>query len=135
MNLDTVFGTTGQVTGLQECARAALIFFFGLLLIRLAGRRVFGKWAALDIIVSVLIGLHGLLAQAAARSARLSHLLEGRPIPLGTEGRVVGKELVRHAVSEADLREALRNVGLEEVADTRRVVLEPSGKISVLKRG
>ena len=40
---------------------------------------------------------------------------------------------MRHAVSEADLSEALRSAGLDDPAGTRRIVLEPSGKISVLK--
>jgi uncharacterized membrane protein YcaP (DUF421 family) len=43
--------------------------------------------------------------------------------------------LARCHVSEADVHEALRGAGLEETAGTRRIVLEPSGKISVLKNG
>ena len=42
MTLDNLFGVTGQVTWAQECARAVLIFVYGLALVRLAGRRVFG---------------------------------------------------------------------------------------------
>lgn len=51
-----LFGSLGHVSWLQECARAAVIFAYGLVLVRVAGRRVFGKWAALDIIVSVIVG-------------------------------------------------------------------------------
>jgi hypothetical protein len=36
-------------------------------------------------------------------------------------------------MSKADLSEALQNAGLGDPSGTRRVVLEPSGKISVLK--
>src|SRR4051794_9298062 len=97
MNLIDIFGATSHITWLQECARGVLIFFYGLALVRLAGRRVFGKWAALDIVVSIIVGsnlsraltgnaelwgtlaattllilLHWILAHAAARSARLS---------------------------------------------------------------
>jgi len=39
----------------------------------------------------------------------------------------------RHSVSQRDIEEALRQSSLEEVGNTRRVVLEPSGKINVLK--
>ncbi len=160
MMLDNLFGATGQVSWLQECARAALIFVYGLALVRIAGRRVFGKWAALDIIVSIIVGsnlsraltgsaalwgtlaattllmgLHWVLAHAAARSSRLSRLLEGRSIRLGERGHLDEQALTRHAVSEADLREALRSAGLEDASGARLVVLEPSGKIVVLKEG
>jgi uncharacterized membrane protein YcaP (DUF421 family) len=137
-----------------------LIFAYGLALVRLAGRRVFGKWAALDIIVSIVIGsnlsraltgsahlwgtlaattllmaLHWILSHAAARSPWLSHLLEGRSIHLGKDGQMDERALARYAVSEADIQEALRSAGLEDTIGTRRIVLEPSGKISVLKTG
>jgi hypothetical protein len=90
----TLFGTTGHVNWVQESARAILLFAYGLAAVRLVGRRVFGKWAALDIIVSVIVGsnlsraltggaplfgtmgatsvllaLHWFLAQGAARRA------------------------------------------------------------------
>ena len=137
-----------------------LIFVYGLALVRLAGRRVFGKWAALDIIVSIVVGsnlsraltgnahlwgtlaattllmaLHWVLSHAAARSPGLSHLLEGRSIHLSGGGQVDERALARHAVSEADIQEALRSAGLQDPTRTRRIVLEPSGKISVLKEG
>ena len=156
--LEDLFGATSHITWLQECARAVVIFIYGLTLVRLAGRRVFGKWAALDIIVSIVIGsnlsraltgsaalwetlaattllmsLHWALAHAVARSTRLSHLLEGQPIRLGEGGRLEPSALKRHAVSEVDLNEALRSAGLDEASGTRLIVLEPSGKLAVLK--
>lgn len=142
----------------QECARAVLILAYGLLLVRLAGRRVFSKWSALDIIVSIVIGsnlsraltgnapllgtlvassllmaLHWLLALAAARWSAVSHLLEGRSIALGKDGGITNAVRVRHAVSEADLNQALRGKGLRTPEETKLIVLEPSGTINVLK--
>ena len=135
-----------------------MIFGYGLVIVRVAGRRVFGKWAALDIIVSVIVGsnlsraltgqaslggtlaattvlmvLHWLLAQAAARSAWLAGILEGAPIELGRGGSVARAAMRRHSVSHLDLDKALRQSSVEDVSKTRRVVLEPSGKINVLK--
>ena len=54
--LDDVFGSTVGITWWQECARAALIFCYGLLLVRLAGRRIFATWSALDIVVAIVTG-------------------------------------------------------------------------------
>jgi uncharacterized membrane protein YcaP (DUF421 family) len=159
VTVNDLFGpTAGHISAAQECARAVLVFLYGLVLVRLAGRRVFGKWAALDIVVSIIIGsnlsraltgsaplwgtlaatalllaLHWILAQAAARSAALSHLLEGRPVRLGESGRIDADGLARHAVSEADINESLRGVGLEHHSGARLIMLEPSGKISILK--
>ena len=158
MTLQDLFGGKGQVSAAQECARAVVVFAYGLAVVRLAGRRVFGKWAALDIIVSIVIGsnlsraltgsvplwgtlaattllmaLHWVLSHAAARSAVLSHLLEGGAAQLGKAGELDGDALKRHAVSEADLNEALRTAGLMDAKDARLILLEPSGKISVLK--
>lgn len=158
--LETVFGATGHVTWPQECARAAVIFFYGLLVVRVFGRRIFGRWAALDITVSIVTGsnlsraltgsadlwgtllattllmaLHATFSRAAARSSWISGLVEGRPITLGERGLFDRRALIRHGVSEADLDEALHGAGLADWSAADRVVLEPSGKIGVQKIG
>jgi uncharacterized membrane protein YcaP (DUF421 family) len=83
---------------------------------------------------TLLVTLHWVLAQAAARSATLSHILEGRPVELGQAGHIHPKGLTRHAISEADINESLRGVGLDTAEAAQLIMLEPSGKISVLKR-
>ncbi|OWK29423.1 DUF421 domain-containing protein [Sphingomonas dokdonensis] len=153
-----MFGTGKDLSVAQECARAVLILFDGLLAVRIVGRRIFGKWSALDIVVSIVIGsnlsraltgsapllgtlaattlfllLHWLLAHCAARFPAMSRLLEGRAITIYREG-VHRDARLRHSVSQADLDEALRQSGLTSVTDAREVTLEPSGKITVLKR-
>jgi hypothetical protein len=70
--MNTLFGETGNVTALQECARAILILAYGLAILRLAGRRIFGRWSALDIIVSIIVG------------SNLSRALTGNAPLLGT---------------------------------------------------
>ena len=154
-----VFGVTGAVSPAQECARAAVIFIYGLAVIRLAGRRVFGKWSALDIVVSIVAGsnlsraltgnspllgtllattvlmaLHWLLARLAALRPGLSHLLEGRPYTLAEGGSLRPGAQLLHAVTEAHLNEALRQAGVARVEETRGILIEPSGRIAVLKR-
>jgi len=121
-----------------------LIFAYGLALVRIAGRRVFERWTALDIIVAMVVGsslsrvmtgsaalggtlaamillmaLHWLLARAAVCWAWASRLLEGVPVVLARGGK-----------AEA---EALRQNGPEAVSGSRLIMLEPSGKITVLK--
>lgn len=157
--LDTIFGVSEGLDTAQLCARAALVFAYGLMLVRIAGRRVFGRWSALDIIVSIMVGsnlsraltgnaplwstfaattllivLHWLLARAAARSPMLSRLIEGRSITLVRDGRVDERAMHLHGFTDADLREALRAAGIERAEEARLLALEASGKVSVLKR-
>jgi uncharacterized membrane protein YcaP (DUF421 family) len=158
MDLDAIFGATGHVTWLQECARAVLIGVYGLVLLRLAGRRLFARWSALDFVVAMVVGsslsraltgnadlfgtlaatalliaLHWATARAASRFRAVSRLVEGDPVPVGTGGELDHGALQRHGVSRADLEEALRAAGVESAHETRVIVLEPSGKLSVLK--
>ncbi|KAF2989994.1 DUF421 domain-containing protein [Methylocystis sp. MJC1] len=159
MTLDDIFGTQNNVSATQECARAALIFFYGLAVIRLSGRRVFAKWSALDAIVSVMAGsnlsraltggaplrgtlaattllvaLHWSLARLTVLFPRMSWLVEGAPVPLLEDGIVKERILLRQGVSRNDLGVALRMQGLEKETEARRLMLEPNGKFSVLKR-
>jgi uncharacterized membrane protein YcaP (DUF421 family) len=156
--LDTGFGHPNHVSLAQECARAALIFAFGLTLMRVSGRRTFGKWSALDVIVSitagsalsraltgnaplwgtmaatvVLVGLHSAFAHAAARSRAISRVVEGPLIVLAENGQMHEPVRLRHGVSEIDIREALHGSNLRSVDEADRLVLTPNGRISVLK--
>ena len=56
MWITSLFGEKNDLNTLQECARAIVVFLYGLALVRIAGRRMFGKWSALDIVVSIIIG-------------------------------------------------------------------------------
>jgi uncharacterized membrane protein YcaP (DUF421 family) len=159
MTLETLFGPTGNISWAQECARAATIFAYGLLLVRVSGRRVFGYWTPLDIIVAIvtgstlsraltgnadlfgtlaattlLMGLHWLLAHACARWPSLSRWCEGQPVLLGTDGQLDQRLLLRHGLSLATVEGALRNAGVDNATGARLIVLESSGKISVLKQ-
>ena len=143
----------------QMSARAVLIFAFGLVLVRAAGKRVFGKWTALDIVVSiiigsnlsraltgtapfvetlvataVLVGVHSLLIAVGVRWPALGHLLKGRGVRLIKDGEVDHRALRRHGIGGNDLEEALREAGLDDPSGVREAYLERNGDISVLKR-
>lgn len=156
-----LFGVMSHLSLRQECARAVLIFFYGLLLLRLTGRRTFGHWSALDVVMSIIVGsalaraltgsaplpgtmaaaavlalLHWLLARGVARSRRLAHWIEGEPVVLMDHGRIDPAACLRHMISESDLAEALRQQGIADVGHAENVklmTLEPSGRISVIK--
>ena len=157
MTLLGVFGVTNHIEWWQELPRAIVVFVFGLLLLRLSGRRAFARWSALDIIVSIIMGsslsraltgsaplggtllamillafLHWLLARTASRSERFAHLIEGGAVVLGQSGTISEQQLRQHNISATDFQEALRKEGVGEIARTRQITLEPSGNITVL---
>jgi uncharacterized membrane protein YcaP (DUF421 family) len=162
--LDVIFGgdLEKNLTLGQECARAAFCFFYGLLMLRLSGRRTFAQMSAVDLVVSiiigsnlsramtgsipfwetlaavaVLVGLHLLLAFLVAHYPKLARRIEGRPIILAQDGKILDGPRLRCKISLADLDESLRAKGLDglgEIGQTEKLVLEPSGKISVIKK-
>lgn len=156
--IDGIFGHGPDLSVTQECARAVLIFGYGLLLIRVAGRRVFGRWSALDTVVAiiagsnlsrsitgpaplfgtmaataVLVALHWILAKLATHSPLADRLLEGQAVQLGTSGSLHEYEMKKWSVSGTDVAEAMRQSGVARFDEIGSVTLEPSGKISVSK--
>jgi uncharacterized membrane protein YcaP (DUF421 family) len=154
-----LFGVESHLSLWQECARAVLIFFYGLILLRLSGRRTFGDWSTVDVILSIIIGsalaramtgsaplpgtlaaataltaLHAMVGYFVANSKSLSRIVEGSPIELGSNGQIDQRTRRRCMISECDIHEALRAEGIEDASATKRIVLEPSGAISVIKQ-
>lgn len=158
--LRAVFGDDdGELTSAQMSARAALVFAYGVLLVRLAGKRLFGKWGAMDIIVSViigsnlsraltgnaplvqamvasavLVGLHAALAALAARADRLGPLLKGNACRIVRDGRLDPGAMRRHGVGDHDLQAALRSKGLKTLEEVDEVWIERNGDVNVVRR-
>ena len=156
--MEALFGIKDHISLLQECARAALVFAYGLVMLRLSGRRTFARWSALDIIISIVVGsalaramtgnaplagtlaavalltvLHIAFAFAVSRSERLSDLIEGNSVTLSSDGILHHGMRRKHYISSEDLTEALRQQGVERVEDAKAIYLEANGKISVIK--
>jgi uncharacterized membrane protein YcaP (DUF421 family) len=158
--LRTLIGPdTGAASIGQLCIRAVLLFLFGVVCIRIAGRRTFSQITPLDIIVAIIIGsnisramtgkapflggmaatlvvvvLHRLLAMATLRWGVLTHLFKGAPVTLVRDGVVDENALRKHAISPADLAEGLRMEQIERADGVRLATLEAGGKISVVPK-
>jgi uncharacterized membrane protein YcaP (DUF421 family) len=155
-----IFGTPPSITLPQELARAALIFFYVLILLRIAGPRTTAKFSSMDMLASVIAGsslsraltgnaplfgtlaaiaffvaLHWLFTQGAARSTTVLRILEAKPVELSSNGEILGDKLRSRGVSTSDFETALRDAGVAELGEQQRATLEPNGRITVWPRG
>jgi uncharacterized membrane protein YcaP (DUF421 family) len=143
----------------QMCVRAVLVFVFGIALVRLSGKRTFGKLSALDIVLAIIVGsnmsraltaaapfwstlaatallalLHFALARLSIHLRWLGPLIKGRPRRLITDGRIDKDAMRRGQLSHGDLDEELRLHGLEGPESVKAAYLERNGSVSVIKR-
>ena len=149
----------GTAATWQFCVRALLLLPYGILCIRIAGRRTFSNLTPLDIFVAIVVGsnisramtgkapflpalvatlllvaLHRLLAMATVQSNLLARFIKGRPIELIRDGKVDRAALRSSDLSNDDLIEGLRMEQAERIEDVALATFERGGKISVVPR-
>jgi uncharacterized membrane protein YcaP (DUF421 family) len=141
--------------------RAAFVFFFLFVLMRVIGRRELSSLEPFDLIVLIVLGdlvqqgvtqsdnsITGVIlgigtiaalqvgvSYANFRFPRLRPLLEGEPIVVVQDGKTIERNMRRERLTIEDIAEQarLQNSGsLDEVA---WAVLETSGQLSFVKKG
>jgi uncharacterized membrane protein YcaP (DUF421 family) len=140
--------------------RAAVIFAFLYLLMRMLGRRELNSMEPFDIILLVVIGdlvqqgvtqsdysvtgallavstialLTVLVSWVSFRSRRLRAVLAGEPIVLVEDGRVIERNMRRQrlAVDELETEARLKQIG--SLDDVRWAILETDGQISFVEK-
>jgi uncharacterized membrane protein YcaP (DUF421 family) len=138
--------------------RAAIIYGYLLLVVRIMGKRTVGDVSAFDPIVALIIrelggpailgeapmeisllgiavfsGLHFLNGYLSWKSPALDRLTGGKPRVLVERGKIDRRALAREHLNEDDLRALMRQQGVEDLADVERAVMEQSGTLSVIK--
>lgn len=141
--------------------RTATIYFFLLVLFRLAGKRTLGDVTPFDFVLLLIIGeatQQGLLGDdfsvtnallvvttfividivlgvAKQRTHWLERVVEGTPVVVFADGVPVRDRMNRARIDEADIWEAARTKhGLESLEQVKFAVLERSGGISIIPR-
>ncbi|MBO9711735.1 YetF domain-containing protein [Sphingomonas sp.] len=155
-----LIGPDDGASTVQLCVRVLPLLAFGILCVRIAGRRTFAHYSPLDIVVALIVGsnisrvmmgrspffqglaitlalvvLHRLLAYASMRWGWLAVLVKSRPIRVIADGVVDARAMRRANLSEEDLLEAIRSEQLADPADVEAATLEGSGKLSVVPKG
>jgi uncharacterized membrane protein YcaP (DUF421 family) len=68
------------------------------------------------------------------RSGRARRIIEGVPLVLVSDGKPVDAALKLEQMPLSEVLEAARQAGLATLEEVRLAVLEPSGRISIIKR-
>src|SRR5580658_3890614 len=126
------------------------VYLFLIVVLRLFGRRELGQLSVIDLIVVLILGsavetamIHGnltlpagltsaatllvvnkLLTLVFLRSKRLRHLVGGGPILLVHNGKLVFEHCHRVGMSPADVDEACRSRGYDDLTKIKFAILE-----------
>jgi uncharacterized membrane protein YcaP (DUF421 family) len=140
--------------------RACVIFFFVLIVTRVAGRREIGQLEPFDMILLIVLGdlvqqgvtqsdysvtglvlaagtialMQVLVSYLSFRFRRLQPLLNGEPIVLVDDGRVLERNLARERLTRDEVLEQARQNQIGSFDEIRLAILETSGQISFITK-
>jgi uncharacterized membrane protein YcaP (DUF421 family) len=141
--------------------RATVLFFFLFALTRGLRKRTLSEMAPFEMILLVVLGdiiqqgvtqedysITGAVLAASTfafwvtamtwatwRSQRVRRLVDGVPIVLVQDGAPIEAALRLEQMPVEEVLEAARQQGIDDLAKIRLAVLEPSGKISIVRTG
>jgi uncharacterized membrane protein YcaP (DUF421 family) len=144
---------------MEIVVRSTVIFFFLLLLTRGMKKRTLADMAPFEMLLLVTLGdivqqgvtqedfsLTGAILAVSTfafwvsalsylswRSSRFARAIDGVPLVIVQDGEPVDKALAVERMPIDEVMEAARQNGIEDLAQVRLAVLEPSGRISFIK--
>lgn len=139
--------------------RAAVVYVFVLVLLRLSGKRQIGQMGVAEfvalllvsnavqnsmnggdnsitaglILAAVIMGTSGLIGWLSYRYKRVADLVQGKPVLLIYKGEIVHRSLAKSRVALRELHAMLRHQGFEDITGIHEAVLEANGSLSVVK--
>ncbi|MGN6461145.1 MAG: DUF421 domain-containing protein [Pseudolabrys sp.] len=147
-----------QLTTLQVCIRAAVVYLVLIAYVRIGKKRFLGEATAFDAILVIIIAsisilcfsgtetflppiawtltlimMHWLISWVTRSSPRLSYWTKGYDTVLIRKGTIDRAALRGSHMSDDDLSEDLRQNGIASVAEVEEARLERSGKLSVIR--
>jgi uncharacterized membrane protein YcaP (DUF421 family) len=160
MNISEIFGSGEDLTPWQMAARAFVMFFIALMLIRLAGMRVFGIKTAFDNILVIMLGailsrgvtgsspffstvaaaaamilVHKVLAWLAMKHVWVGKIVKGYRRSLYHNDEIREENLRKTSISKDDLMEGVRlEINRNSLDEVEQIFIEKTGEISVIKK-
>lgn len=155
--IETLFGSGDDLTSFQMGARALGLFALMLLLVRIAGRRMFSSKSSFDIAILIMLGavlsrvitgaspavptmvaavvlcvVHRLVAMLTVRSPRFEAAIKGPRRLLYRDGVFHERAMLAAGMSRLDLEQAARSEsGCDSLDDVHEVIMERSGQVTV----
>jgi uncharacterized membrane protein YcaP (DUF421 family) len=140
--------------------RGVVLFILMYLLTRVIGRRELSSFQPFDLILLIVLGdsiqqgltqddysvtgafiaigtiaaLQVLTSWSAFRFPWLRRLLDGHPIVLVEDGKVIERNLRRERLTMDDIAEQARSNQIASIQDVQWAIFEPSGTISFLEK-
>lgn len=140
--------------------RSVIVYLFIVFAIRLFGKKELSQLSIVDLVFILLISnsvqnamvggntslLGGILAASSLfianwvlknlifKSKRISEVIQGTPVMLVHNGKILRRYLVEAKISEGELEAAVREHGVKSIRDVDLAVLEVDGNISVLSQ-
>lgn len=138
--------------------RSVAVYFFIIIAIRIFGKKELSQLSVTDLVFILLISnsvqnamvgpdnslLGGLTAAAALfifnfilkqisyRDKRFNQLIQGSPVILIHDGKLVQENLNKVKITQDELEIAIREHGVKSVEDVNLAILETDGNISIL---
>ncbi|RKQ89051.1 DUF421 domain-containing protein [Brockia lithotrophica] len=145
---------------LRMLVRSLIMYAYLMFIIRLMGKREIGQVSLFDLVVSIVIAeiaaftiddlemplYHGLgpilllaltqivISYASMKSRRFRDFVDGKPSILIERGKIRDREMRAHRYNIDDLFMQLREKDILDVSEVEFAYLEPSGKLSVVKK-
>jgi uncharacterized membrane protein YcaP (DUF421 family) len=161
--LDAALGLSADeakdLTTLQVCIRAVLVYLILIGYVRVGKKRFLGEATAFDAILLVILGsiasrgisgtaplvpslagtlvlilTHWVMSYFTESAPTLSYLIKGHDTVLVRNGRIDHKALHQSHMAIDDLEEDLRQQGVDDVKKVKEARLERSGQVSVIKK-
>lgn len=157
-NIDGALGLNAQQLNIWQMGlRAAIIYVAALIMVRIAGeRRFIGKYAAFDVILSIIFGstlsraingtsaffetifagfvlvtIHWLFSVIAFHSAYVEKLIKGRSRIIIKDGQLCHKAMQSHHITREDLVSTLRlQCQISRLEQVEQARFERNGDIS-----
>lgn len=141
---------------IEKVARSVIVYFFLIVLLRLAGKRTLGQLTSFDLVVllllsntvqnaiigndnslsggligaTVLVALNYLIVRALYKHRKAERALEGGITILLRHGKFIDENMKRQLITHAELEAAARRQGIQRLSDIRVARLETGGAVT-----
>jgi uncharacterized membrane protein YcaP (DUF421 family) len=139
--------------------RSVVVYVFLMIALRVAGRRELGQMTTFDLVLLLVLAnavqnsinagdnslggglisavtllvVNFAVGEAAYRWRWFERVVQGRPLVLVRDGKIVLRNLKRERVTLEELRSALRKQGIDGVSQCKRAVLESDGTLTAVR--